>query len=111
MHVLRYGITVLALAAATANADIRAPADLDPVVATPGAKVVFACASMESPRLSDVAEVVGTRYDIWASFVARQRLVAMAKPVCDRGIDVVQFVPTVTGASESRYAMTSAGAP
>ena len=56
------------------------------------ARVVVECGSKHSPPLADVARVVGTGYDLWATFVARQRLIALAQPACARGTDLVEFI-------------------
>ena len=98
MKVLRF--ILAAAVAATANFNVataQSATDLDATTANHAARVVIDCASMRSPRLADVAQVVGTTYDLWATFVARQRLIELARPVCARGTDLVEFV----AASES----------
>jgi hypothetical protein len=82
MNVLRLSLAALAVAAVNANAQ-------DP------AAVTVDCASMRSPHTADVARLVGTQYDLWATFDARQRVIALAKPACERGANTVQFVAGV----------------
>ena len=93
MNVLRLSLATLAVAAMHSGvAAAQSRIDIDANSATRGARVVVDCASHSAPRLGDVADVVGTKYDIWATFVARQRLIALAKPICARGTDLVEFV-------------------
>ena len=93
MNVLRSSLAMLVVAALNSGvATAQSRIDLDANPSVRGARVVVDCASQGSPRLGDVEKVVGTRYDIWATFVARQRLIALAKPVCARGTDLVEFV-------------------
>ena len=85
MNVVRLGLVALVATAFDVNpAAAQSASDVD-VASSHAARVVIDCASMRSPRLEDVAQVVGTTYDLWATFVARQRLIALAKPVCERG--------------------------
>ena len=93
MNVVRS--TLAALVVTTLNSGVAAAQsriDIDANTASRGARVVVDCASRSAPRLGDVAEVVGTKYDIWATFVVRQRLIELAKPICARGTDLVEFV-------------------
>jgi hypothetical protein len=92
MNFAKLGLIAMVIAATSAHANTRAVNDYAATATMPASSVVIACASTQAPKLDDVAELVGTRHDRWQSYVARQRLLALAKPVCARGIDLVQFV-------------------
>jgi len=92
MNFAKIGMIAMVIAATSAHANTRAVNDYAATAPLTTASVVIACASTQAPKLDDVAELVGTRHDRWQSQGARQRLLTLAKPVCERGIDLVQFV-------------------
>ena len=107
--VVRLGLVALVATAFDINpAAAQSASDLD-AVSSRGARVVIDCTTMRSPRLEDVAQVVGTTYDIWATFVARQHLIKLAKPACERGTSLVEFVASAEPAvHELRVALADA---
>ena len=92
MNILRFGLAVLALAAASAQAaDRAAQTALQPVSVRDHGRLVIDCRDQRLPTMNSIGEVLQSN-NAAHIYAERERLVHIAHRECMRGAATVAFV-------------------